>query len=102
MENKEPGGYYNLGVLYLKGIGLKRDLETACKLFLAAANTGQPKAVYQVARLFQTGIGLKKNLQIVLFLSCISSIFYLCITIFLILFSILLINYLNAIVRFLN
>lgn len=64
-ENKEPGGHYNLGVLYLKGIGMKKDVTLACKYFLTAANAGQPKALYQVAKLFQKGIGLKKNLLMV-------------------------------------
>jgi SEL1 protein len=66
-EHKEPGGHYNLGVLYLKGLGVKRDVVMACNLFLVAANAGQPKALYQVAKLFQKGIGLKKNLQMVRF-----------------------------------
>ncbi|KAG6495676.1 hypothetical protein ZIOFF_043502 [Zingiber officinale] len=62
--NKEPGGHYNLGVLYLKGIGVKRDIAAARNFFLMAANAGQPKALYQLARLFQKGIGFKKNLQV--------------------------------------
>ncbi|KAK3008901.1 hypothetical protein RJ639_014934 [Escallonia herrerae] len=31
-ENEEPGGYYNLGVLYLKGLGVKRDATALYKL----------------------------------------------------------------------
>jgi SEL1 protein len=65
-ENKEHGGYYNLGVLHLKGIGVKRDVMTACNYFLRAVNAGQPKAIYQVAKLFQKGIGLKRNLHMVM------------------------------------
>lgn len=64
-ENKEAGGHYNLGVLYLKGIGVKKDVVTACKYFLVAANAGQPKAIFQVAKMFQKGIGIKKNIQMV-------------------------------------
>jgi SEL1 protein len=64
-ENKEAGGHYNLGVLYLKGIGVKRDVIRACNLLLHAVNAGQPKAIYQVAKLFQKGIGLKRNLHMV-------------------------------------
>ena len=66
-EHKEPGGHYNLGVLYLKGLGVKRDVVTAWNLFIIAANAGQLKALYQVAKLFQNGIGIKKNLEMVLF-----------------------------------
>ena len=64
-DNKEAGGHYNLGVLYLKGIGVKRDIMEACNHLLQAVNAGHPKAIYQVAKLFQKGIGLKKNLHMV-------------------------------------
>ncbi|KAI4326281.1 hypothetical protein MLD38_031610 [Melastoma candidum] len=59
--NEEAGGCYNLGVMYLKGIGVTRDVKLACKYFMIAANAGQPKAFYQLAKIFHTGIGLKKN-----------------------------------------
>ncbi|KAL8199874.1 hypothetical protein R6Q57_013442 [Mikania cordata] len=61
-DNKEPGGHYNLGVMFLKGIGVKKDVKIACNYFIIAANAGQPKAFYQLAKMFHTGIGLKKNL----------------------------------------
>ncbi|CAI0400418.1 unnamed protein product [Linum tenue] len=61
-ENDEPGGHYNLGVMFLKGIGVKRDIRLACQYFIVAANAGQPKAFYQLAKMFHTGVGLKKNL----------------------------------------
>jgi len=43
-DNKEAGGHYNLGVMYLKGIGVKRDVKIACNYFIIAANAGQPKS----------------------------------------------------------
>ncbi|KAD4584052.1 hypothetical protein E3N88_21653 [Mikania micrantha] len=61
-DNEEAGGHYNLGVMHLKGIGVKKDVKRACKYFIVAANAGQPKAFYQLAKMFHTGIGLKKNL----------------------------------------
>lgn len=64
-ENDEAGGHYNLGVMYLKGIGVRRDVMVACKYFISAANAGQPKAFYQLAKMFHTGVGLKKNLPMV-------------------------------------
>lgn len=64
-DNDEAGGNYNLGVMYLKGIGVKRDVKLACKYFILAANAGQPKAFYQLAKMFHTGVGLKKNLPMV-------------------------------------
>lgn len=51
--------------MYLKGIGVKKDVKLACKYFIVAANAGQPKAFYQLAKMFHTGIGLKKNLPMV-------------------------------------
>lgn len=51
--------------MYLKGIGVKRDVKLACKFFIVAANAGQPKAFYQLAKMFHTGVGLKKNLPMV-------------------------------------
>ena len=64
-ENEDPGGYYNLGVLYLKGMGVKKDVKRACKFFILASNQGQPKAFYQLAKMFHTGVGLKKSLETV-------------------------------------
>jgi len=64
-NNDEAGGFYNLGVMYLKSIGVKRDVKLACKYFISAANAGQPKAFYQLAKMFHTGVGLKKNLATV-------------------------------------
>ena len=64
-EHEETGGRYNLGVMYYKGIGVKRDVKLACKYFLVAANAGHQKAFYQLAKMFHTGVGLKKNLHMV-------------------------------------
>ena len=44
-DNEEPGGDYNLGVMYLKGIGVKKDVKRACRYFMVAANVGQPKGI---------------------------------------------------------
>ena len=64
-DNEEAGGHYNLGVVYLKGLGVKRDLKRACDHFMVAANAGQPKAFYQLAKMFHYGVGLKKDLTMV-------------------------------------
>jgi len=64
-ENEEVGGHYNLGVMYLKGIGVKRDVKRACKFFVVAANNGQPKAFFQLAKIFHNGVGFKKNIHLV-------------------------------------
>jgi len=64
-DNEDAGGHYNLGVIHLKGIGVKRDVKLACQYFIVAANAGQPKAFYQLAKMFHKGVGLKKNLPMV-------------------------------------
>lgn len=56
-NNEDAGGHYNLGVMYLKGIGVKKDVKIACKYFILAANAGQPKAFYQLAKMFSYGCG---------------------------------------------
>lgn len=62
VDHDEAGGHYNLGVMYLKGVGVKRDVKLACNYFIMAAKEGQPKAFYQLAKMFHTGVGLKRNL----------------------------------------
>lgn len=65
--------------MYLKGIGVKKDLRIASELFMLAANAGQPKAFYQLAKMFHTGVGLKKNLIMVNSVYFIFFLFGLCI-----------------------
>ena len=54
-----------MGVLYLKGKGVKRDIKAASKHLVNAANAGHPKAFYQLAKLFQKGMGVPKDLAMV-------------------------------------
>ncbi|KAF9671302.1 hypothetical protein SADUNF_Sadunf12G0033200 [Salix dunnii] len=63
-DNEDAGGHYNLGVMHLKGIGVKRDVRLACQYFIVAANAGQPKAFYQLAKMFHMGVGLRKNVAV--------------------------------------
>lgn len=61
-EAGDSHGHYNMGILYLKGLGVKKDLKVACKHFMTAANKGHPKAFYQLAKMQQRGIpGLKRD-----------------------------------------
>lgn len=65
-DSGDSHGHYNMGVLYLKGMGVKKDVKEACKHFLAAANKGHPKAFYQLAKMQQRGIpGLKRDVATV-------------------------------------
>eukprot|EP00252_Welwitschia_mirabilis_P001496 TRINITY_DN1135_c0_g1_i1.p1 TRINITY_DN1135_c0_g1~~TRINITY_DN1135_c0_g1_i1.p1 ORF type:complete len:678 (+),score=132.79 TRINITY_DN1135_c0_g1_i1:342-2375(+) len=58
----DSNGHYNLGVLYLKGLGVKKDIKLAWEHFIKAANAGQPKAFYQLAKMFHKGVGIRKDL----------------------------------------
>lgn len=61
-EKKDAGGLYNLGIMHLKGIGVKREPAIASQYFIVSANKGQPKAFYQLAKIFHKGVGMKPNL----------------------------------------
>lgn len=60
-DSEDPSGMYYLGMLYLKGIGVKRDVKKATKYFLVASNAGLPKAMYQIAKMLHAGAELRKN-----------------------------------------
>lgn len=61
--SEDLSGIYYLGMLYLKGIGVERDVKQATKYFLLAANAGLPKAIYQIAKMLHAGAELKKNMN---------------------------------------
>lgn len=71
-------GHYNLAVMFLKGLGVKGNVNVAYNYFILAANNGQPKAFYQLARMFHAGVALKKNIPLVsyLFLQAIHSLIF--------------------------
>jgi localization factor PodJL len=52
---------YRLGSLYEKGQGVKKDLEKARTLYLAAADKGNAKAVHNLAVLYAEGIDGKPD-----------------------------------------
>lgn len=82
VDHDEAGGHYNLGVMYLKGVGVKRDVKLACNYFIMAAKEGQPKAFYQLAKMFHTGVGLKRNLPMVSWDSRVSFLLFNCLYLF--------------------
>src|ERR1700722_10438757 len=49
---------YNLGMLYLKGLGVTRDPQKAFQLFSLAADAGQPDAQFQVGLMREKGVGV--------------------------------------------
>jgi localization factor PodJL len=54
---------FRLGGLYEKGMGVKKDLEAARRLYLAAANAGHAKAMHNLAVLYAEGGDGKPDYQ---------------------------------------
>jgi localization factor PodJL len=55
---------FRLGTLYEKGLGVKKDLNAARKLYLAAAEKGNAKAMHNLAVLYAEGIDGKPDYQV--------------------------------------
>ena len=58
---ENPEAQYNLGVLYLEGRGVERDLEQARNWFLKAANKNQIEAQYNLGHMALSGLGMEKD-----------------------------------------
>ena len=54
---------YHLGVLYRKGLGVKKDLDKAYMWFRRAAEKGHPMAQYNLGVMYEKGWGTTRNLQ---------------------------------------
>ncbi len=52
---------YNLGVLTARGLGVRKDLETAFRLFLAAAEAGHADAQTAAGLAYMYGSGIQQN-----------------------------------------
>ena len=52
---------YNLGVMHLNGMGVKRDPSAAYHAFSKAAERGHPRAQFNLAVMYNTGNGAAKN-----------------------------------------
>lgn len=57
----DPQAQYDLGVMYFKGIGVKKDPKTAYRWFYMAANQGHMRAQNDLAVLLSRGIGVRQN-----------------------------------------
>ena len=57
---------YNLGVLYLEGRGIERNLEQARNWFLKAAEKNHVEAQYNLGHLSLSGMGVEKSVQVAL------------------------------------
>lgn len=53
----DPHAQTRLGLLYLRGWGVPRDVEKARALYQSAAEKGWPRAMYALGRLYQRGEG---------------------------------------------
>ena len=51
----------NLGVLYMQGMGVERNIPMAIEWFEKAARKGEKKAQFNLASLYHQGIGVKKD-----------------------------------------
>jgi TPR repeat protein len=54
---------YNIGYMYEKGLGVKKDLKTAVEFYRMSANDGFAPAALLVGNAYLKGIGVKKNLR---------------------------------------
>jgi len=60
-ELGDEWGRYNLGILYMRGIGVDRNLLTALKLFEQAARAGHAKSMNLYARFLEEGWEIRQN-----------------------------------------
>jgi len=57
----ESKATFNLGYMYLNGIGTKEDYNKAFKYMLISANLNESEAQYNLARMYAKGIGVVAN-----------------------------------------
>ena len=53
--------YYNLGICYKKGIGVKIDIDKSLKCFKNAAIKNHAKSIYMVALFYEKGLSVEKD-----------------------------------------
>lgn len=56
-----PDAAYRLGWLYERGLGGKKDIKTACRLYRYAAKNGHADAQRALGYCYEKGLGLHKN-----------------------------------------
>ncbi|MGD8567153.1 MAG: ankyrin repeat domain-containing protein, partial [Gammaproteobacteria bacterium] len=60
-KNGHAKSQYQMGVLYRKGLGVEKNLETAYMWFRRAAEKGHPLAQYNLGIMYQKGWGTKRD-----------------------------------------
>ncbi|MDH5571334.1 MAG: sel1 repeat family protein [Gammaproteobacteria bacterium] len=56
-NQNNPDALYNIGLLYMKGLGVKQDYAKAKKIFKQAAQYGSVDAAYNLGVMYKTGLG---------------------------------------------
>lgn len=60
-RSSAPDAAYRLGCLYEKGLGGKKDMQTACRLYRYAAKNGHADAQRALGYLYDKGLGLPRS-----------------------------------------
>jgi TPR repeat protein len=60
-EKGDANAQANLGILYLRGLGVSKDIEQAMQLFEAAAAKGSGQAEFQLGLMFAKGVGVQQD-----------------------------------------
>ncbi len=58
---KNPEVYYHIGVIFLKGLSIKKNDKEAAIFFLRAAKLGHLQAQYNIAYMYEKGIGASEK-----------------------------------------
>jgi hypothetical protein len=57
----DPAALTNLGIMYEKGLGVKRDMQAAEAMYLRAANLGYQQGQFDLGNLYYNGDGIKQD-----------------------------------------
>lgn len=63
-RHNHPGGVFNLALCYEQGMGVKRNMKTARKLYGAASELGSAKAFYNLGVFYAQGLGGAKDVNL--------------------------------------
>jgi TPR repeat protein len=60
-EKGQPRAQTDLGLLYVKGIGVEKDYAAALQWFQRAADQGAPRALFFTGLMYERGYGVERN-----------------------------------------
>lgn len=63
-NNYDESAQYQLGVIYAKGIGVKKNEAEAIKWFKKAASNGSSDAAFNLGLMYERGMGTPKNIKL--------------------------------------